>query len=276
MPKSGENPSALSSGSAAAFEEGHEHENERSQPAVTVHLVRHGSTSYLEDDSPPEEKENLTSLQRRDLTDQGIAEITEYAKTLVAGIKPANSIVVLWSSPAWRAQGSESIIKEALETAGIEVVKLTANQLMRPFDKRDRKSTLHHLEATSDRYQSADAVYARAPIFQSPHPDFESQPEVVLRSYRILHLLQEMASHVQTNGKELHIIAISHFEFINPVMEELFGYRVEDGQGIQKSEDMSISFQYDQKTEVTRISATFRAQTRTGLILNDDSFSLNT
>lgn len=112
-------------------------EKEPVHNVVVVDFLRHGSTSYLESKATPYEKANLGGNFPRDLTPDGEEEVRRNARPIIDSINPAEEVVVLWSSPAWRAQGAEEIIQELLAERGITVYKNSTIAAMRNFDQKD-------------------------------------------------------------------------------------------------------------------------------------------
>ena len=48
-------------------------------------------------------------------------------------------------------------------------------------------------------------------------------------------------------------------------MEDIFGRKIEEGNGVKNGEDLRISFDYDQVSHETDISAEFRGEQRRGI-----------
>lgn len=235
---------------------------------VVVDFIRHGETEYLEDVFSDEEKLQMGSKYPRDLTPEGERQVRENAKIVVDNIDPDNEIVILWSSPAWRAQGAEEIIQELLGERGIEVYKKSTISTMRSFDQKDQEYMDNLWEELADNGKIDDAVYERDPMFQQKSDRFESQPEVIKRVGRFFNSIRYFVEHADLSGKKLHIIGVSHFEFLNPLMEDIFDFRVDDDEGIKKGEDITITFDYDKDSEEMVISADFRGAHKDGIVFD--------
>jgi len=92
-------------------------------------LVRHGDTEYLEN-SYFREDDSVVSMRPIDITEIGAASLEETAEKIAQGLGPQKDIVVLWSSPAWRAQDSEQIIECRIREKGIPIYKKSNIDLM--------------------------------------------------------------------------------------------------------------------------------------------------
>ena len=226
--------------------EGEPHNNE-----VVVDFIRHGETNYTD--------------VGRDLTEKGESQITEAARRIVETIDPERDIVVLWSSPAPRAQGSEEILKELLAEKGIEIRKESEIPSLRNFDQKDREFVSKMWPELKAQGKSPEEAFSQDPIFQQESDKFESQPEVRERANRVFNWIRYMAEHADLQGKRLRIIGVSHSEILNPVMEDIFGPKIEEGKGVQNGEDLRVSFDYDRTSRTTNISAEFRGEQRSGV-----------
>lgn len=233
-------------------------ESEPKHNVVIADFLRHGTTEYLEASATQEEKEALKNELPKDLTPKGEQEVKETAKEIVSTINPKTDIVVLWSSPAWRAQGSEDILKELLKDRGISVYKDSSINSMRNFDQRDKEFMADLWKNLASAGKSPELMYARDPDFQEKNEKFESQPEVKRRAERVFHYIQYLTEHAHLQDKRLRIIGVSHFEFLNPIIEEIFGTKIEQNEGLNKGEKMSITFDYNPKSKEIKISADFR------------------
>jgi len=235
-------------------------ESEPKHNTVVVDFLRHGTTDYLENYASQEDVEMMNGKYPKDLTEKGEQEVIETAKKIVDTINPETDIVVLWSSPKWRAQGSEEIIKEMLEKRGIPILKDSSIESMRSFDQHDKDFMNDLWAKIAPIGNSAETMYARDPEFQEKNEKFESQPEVKKRAERVFNWIRYLAERANLNGKRLRIIGASHFEFINPIMEDIFGQKVEEGKGVQKGEDMQVIFDFNKEKKEMKISADFRGE----------------
>ncbi len=245
-------------------------EDEPKHNVVIVDLLRHGATKYQENFTSHEEKKAMNGKYPKDLTPEGEEEVRKTAKEILKKIDPEKDVVVLWSSPAWRAQGSEKIIREILKENNIEVYKDSSVKSMRNFDQRDKEFMNNLWEELAPTNKSAEIMYAKDPKFQEKNDRFESQPEVKKRAERVFNQIRRLAENTDLNNKRLHIIGVSHFEFINPLIEDIFGSDVEKGQGIKKGEDINITFDYDKSSKNMSISADFRGEHKGNIIFNED------
>ncbi|MEI8360804.1 MAG: phosphoglycerate mutase family protein [bacterium] len=235
-------------------------EKEPKHNIVIVDFLRHGTTEYQENFATHEEKAAMNGNYPRDLTPKGEQEVRATVEKIVKTINPETDIVALWSSPAWRAQGSEEILIELLEEHKIPVHKDSSISSMRNFAQHDKEFMNELWTKLAPTGKSAELMYARDPEFQEKNDKFESQPEVKRRAERVFHYIQSLAEKADLQGKRLRIIGVSHFEFLNPMIEEIFGAKVEKGEGVVKGEEMSVTFDFDPQSKAMKISADFRGE----------------
>lgn len=243
-------------------------EGEPKHNIIIVDFLRHGASFYMEDKTPEEKKKEMMGKYPRDLTPEGEKGVEETVEKIVETVDPENDTVVLWSSPAWRSQGSEDILIEKLKERGIPIHKDSAIPSMRNFDKYDNEFMEKFWEELAPTGKSAELAYARNPEFQEKNDKFESQPGVKRRAERTLHYIGYLAKHANLEGKRLRIIGVSHFEFLNPIIEDIFGSKVEKGEGINKAENVQIVFDYNPENNEIKISADFRDEHKENIVFD--------
>ncbi|MFA5188990.1 MAG: phosphoglycerate mutase family protein [Patescibacteria group bacterium] len=229
-------------------------EKEPGQTKVEVDFIRHGKSSYTE--------------QGRDLTPEGEKQVLASAREIIEKINPTKEIVVLLSSPAARAQGSAEIITGLMEEKGIEIYKRGVVSSMRNFDQKDNKYLEGLWQDAEKAGVSADQIYAKHPKYQDMNEKFETQGEVRKRAARVFNWIRYLAEHAKKTDKTIHIIGVSHFEFLNPIMEDLFDFKVEEGKGITYGEDLRIRFDFARQSKKLAISAEFRGQKKDNIIFD--------
>ncbi|MEK7091686.1 MAG: histidine phosphatase family protein [Patescibacteria group bacterium] len=232
--------------------------------------IRHGETEYVEEFGAAE------NGPVRDLTPKGEEQIRQVAEEIVSKIDPDKEIVVLWSSPKWRAQGSEEIVKEILAEKGITVFKDSDISSLTAFKKHDQAFMANLWKDYGALGKPFDAIYAKDPAFQTVNDKFETQGEVKHRTERFFYRVAQLAKTANLNGKTLHIISVSHFEVLNPIVEDLFGHDVEQGQGIAKGEDLHFDFKYQTETDQLDIESDFRGEHKIGIKLNEQDRKFET
>lgn len=247
------------------------HEKEPKHNTVVVDFLRHGTTKYEENFKTDEEKALLKGKYPKDLTAEGEAEVLATAKIIVDSINPETDIVAFWSSPAWRAQGSEEIIKELLDKKGASVYKDSEISSMRSFDQYDQDFMNDLWAKIAPTGKSAEMMYSRDPEFQIKNDKFESQPEVKERAGRVFEYITRLAKTINLDGKRLRLIGVSHFEFLNPILEDIFGQKLETGQGFKKGEDIRITFDFDYATKEMKVSADFRGEHKDNILFDSES-----
>lgn len=102
-------------------------ETERDVRVPTIDIVRHGQTEYKELKDPsfafnPDAPDFKLDAEHLDLTEEGIRNIYETAQQLVTAIDKEHEVVVLETSPNFRARSSNLIIERVLLENGITVL----------------------------------------------------------------------------------------------------------------------------------------------------------
>jgi len=230
------------------------HEQEPNSTEVVVDFIRHGKSVYSE--------------QGRDLTPEGEKQVIASAREIIEKINPAKEIVVLLSSPAARAKGSAEIIAGLMDEKKIEIYHRGVTGSMRNFDQKDKKYLEELWHDAEKAGVSADVLYAKHPKFQAQSEKFETQGEVRKRAERVFNWIRYLAEHAKKTDKTIHIIGVSHFEFLNPIMEDLFGHKVEEGKGISYGEDLKVIFNYNKTTHKMNIEAEFRGNKKSNIIFD--------
>ena len=233
-------------------------EKEPEIQTVEVDFLRHGESTYKQRHAPKDEKVE-------DLTELGKEQIQQQAEALAQSIDRENELVVLWSSPAWRAQDSIEIIKKVFVEKGIDVAHEKTITSMRQILEKDLDYMDGVWQKAKDEGVSGDVVVTRDPEFQQKSDKFESYPEIQRRSENVYNWIRYIAERIDTKGKKLHIIGVGHMEFLEPVMEQLYSFDVERGEGIGKGEVMKITFAYNKGNKNMEISSDFRGQHRDGI-----------
>lgn len=246
-------------------------EKEPEIKTVITDFIRHGESKYREVLMSDEERSELGNKRPLDLTDKGVEQVKQTAMELVKTINKDEEVVMLWTSPAWRARGSADLIREVLEKEGITVLREDVITSMRPIKQKDAGYMAGVWGRVNKEGLNGDAVFARHPEFQVPNDKVESYPEAKQRAERVYNWIRYIAEKIDTNGKRLHIIGTTHFEFLNPIMEELFGFDVEKDEGVSKGEPMRITFEFDKNAGETRVSADFRGQHKEALTFDAEN-----
>lgn len=235
---------------------GIENEDQPRIQTVEVDFMRHGESTYKERHS--EERES-------DLTELGKQQVVEQANKLASSIDKANEVVILWASPAWRTQDSVELIKEVFRKEGIEIARESTIPLMRQIRENDLEYMDGVWQKAKDEGINGDLIVTRDPEFQKTSDKFESYPEIQQRARGVYNWVHHIAEKVDTKGKKLRIIGVGHMESLEPIMETLFDYDIEQGEGIKKGEAMKVTFNFDRSTKKMSIAADFRGQHKEGI-----------
>lgn len=195
---------------------------------IVTDFFRHGKSDYIEYEQGENEEERDS-----DLTEDGRNDIETETQRIVDGIDPEKEVVALWSSSANRAWDSAKIIKDKLEEKNIPVSAIRRISSLRPMPQKSILSEAEVEEEFSRGRKRAERVY---------------------------NWIRYLAERADLEGKTLHIIAVSHYELLNPIMEDIFHFKGEEGDGYKSAESMNIEFCFDKQTKEFSISASFRGE----------------
>lgn len=241
-------------------------ENFSSTNEVVLDLIRHGSSHYHENQLSHEEKTSLGDERPNDLTDEGVEDVKTSFEQIVERIDPENEIIVTWSSPSWRGLDTMALLKIVLEERGIDIYKESVIPTIRNFDQHDAEYLNGFWKELAKSGRSPEVAYPLDEQFQIEDPRFESYPEVRKRSENAMRWVNFLAENSNIpEGKKLHIIAVSHSEIINPILENIYGHAPEDEAGIKKGESARLDFKFDKTDRKMEISSDFHGQHKEGL-----------
>ncbi len=220
-------------------------EKEPEHNEVEVDFLRHGEPNY--------------SSESNGLTPEGEVQIRDNAEKIIEKIDPSKEKVVLWSSLAKRAQASEGIIKEVLVKKGIEIDRDSKISSIRNFRVKDWDfvRNLFGNEA-KEKGISPEILYTQQG--RDKDDKLEVQEDVKKRADRTFNFIRYFAENANLEGKKLHIIGVSHSEFVGPIIEDIFGPDMGGENYIKYGEGLNIKFDYNPQTKEMAISAEFRGQ----------------
>lgn len=239
---------------------------------VTVLAVRHGETEYLENYISDEEKVAMKGDYPLDLTLKGQETMRRQAKEIVKQIDPKNDMVVLWSSPAWRAQGSERIIREELERQNIPVLKDKQENFLRNARHHDREYMNEYWKKVVQEDKSTDYVYAYDFDIKDTGKA-ETIDETRKRSENFFNWVRYIAENADLKGKRLVIISVSHFEILHSLTEDIFGVNKDLGPNslIKKGEMVKLNFDFNKSSKELKISGEFKGQKKEGIVFDKEN-----
>jgi broad specificity phosphatase PhoE len=156
-----------------------------------------------------------------DLTPEGVEGAIKTGKLIKSeGRISENDEVFLMHSPAPRAKGTLGFVAQ---NAGLEGRPVTEINQLRESDKPQWGELLKIFEeGGKDTEKFAEAHYK--------NPTFEERPDIIEprsnrkeRLYRALEYLIRWFDKHPLEGKTPHIIAVSHFEVITNIINDVFG-----------------------------------------------------
>lgn len=237
-----------------------EREQEPEERVLVADFLRHGRSLY---------KENYAHEPEDDLTPQGVEQVRQTAERIVNSIDPAEEIVVLWTSPRWRAQASIRILETLLRERGIAYRPVTTLSSLRSLDQKDPVAMQHEWDKLKEEGIPAEIAYQQDVRFLIDPENIEPPTKVHRRAERVLHWLNYLNRHAETKGKRLHILTVSHSEVLQSVITDIFREQLQQGQFVQPGEDVRVALSYNTDSKQTSVSADFRGVHREGLIFND-------
>ncbi|CAN5682257.1 hypothetical protein BH11PAT2_BH11PAT2_07970 [soil metagenome] len=223
-------------------------ESASEKPLFKITLLRHGKALY-------EEVGN-------DLTPEGIEEARAAGLRLVESGDLENEEVFLFHSPAARAKGTLEI---AAEEAGLDAENALPITQLRTSDIHDQEAFDASIVALAekdgiDEYEAAAKHHYVDPM----HADgvaLESHANKQKRLYRTFEYLARWVAHHQTvEGKTPHAIAVSHYELITHIINDVFDITTFDTyRAPATGEAVEISaYSYDEDS--LRFVVSFRGQ----------------
>lgn len=225
------------------------------QPKILgkISIMRHGATNYTN--------------EFPDLTERGIEQVRERGRELKEKIKPEKEDILYAASPAVRAQGTMSFILEELDEkeADVKVLDSTRPVKIRNFE-RAKEMVGEVMQGTNDT-SKFDKAYATDKIFENTPDVWQPKSEVEERFYRGLEYLIRSLLKYRENPKEgkiPHLVAVSHFEFLNHFVMEVFGLDPEkdDLLGFAEMIEMEIMEPSSDEPDNVPIKVTFRGQSK--------------
>ncbi len=219
-----------------------------------IDIVRHGPTEYKELGETPFEfnpgaKDFALDDTHLDLTKEGIELVRETGKQLAGRIDRTKEIVLIMSSPNFRAQSTALLIDDELRKAGVPMLLSDAERLhmtknLRQISFRDADAPPTWI-AADKAFRAEDERNRRLPpgqvykvIAARLGKDFsqiftEDMQSVRQRFFRFVRHASNMHRYFGADtkellkGKKLRIIAVTHEEVPALLMEE--GLPVKEG-----------------------------------------------
>lgn len=212
-------------------------EREPNPHVPTIDIVRHGRTDYKELKDPNFEFDPTAegfglNPEHLDLNKDGIADAEGAARQLLTIIDKDNEVVILVTSPNFRAHSTALIIEEALLGNGVEV--LNAGRIMQTLklgqikirDKEDLPEWISADKAYRDEdpsrfRQPSDeahpAIAARlgkelGEIFSEDYGGIDKRFEDYLRYMTNVYKNFTPETQVALRGKKLRIVTLTHEE----------------------------------------------------------------
>jgi len=234
-------------------------------PLGKITLLRHAQTEYT--DVYP------------DLTETGQEEAAKRGREIKQAVAEGNHDVMIASSPNIRAQGTADIIKKELKgeeqtdlqegTASDDEIRIM--RAIRSFDIHDRGAAmielLEHVGDVTDvveRIKKVDVHYAHDDRFEDRVDLWEPRSKVEKRFFRGMeYAIRSFTKYNEKGGDKLpHLVAVSHFEFLNHFVEKVFKLPKEELLDPGEKIEIDLLKQSGDNENHIILVVTFRDQTR--------------
>lgn len=218
-----------------------------------VSLIRHGETRYTN--------------QYPDLTETGIADIEQRGEEKRGTIDSDKEEVLIASSPSVRARGSADIIKDKIDPdAEVRIIKAVRGLDIRDHDKHHELMTEMIGEETDPAsiIKRVDNQYVHDDRFEERVDVWSPRSEIEKRFFRgVEYTIRAFSKFGEKEPDKLpHLIATSHFEFINHFVSKIFGLK--EGEYLNPAENVEVSFLRPQGENERHVPllVTFRGKSR--------------
>ncbi len=247
-------------------------ESKEQDPIVPIiDIVRHGPTVYKELKDPsfvfdPTAEGFKLDVEHLDLTEEGIEIIRNTGKQLAAKIDKKNEVVLILTSPNFRAQSTDLLIDEELRAAGVsmllpreENLRIVNNLRQINFkDQGDRadwivadgafraEAQLHTKLPPEQAHEKIAAALGRelSDIFTEDYQDIDARLKRFIRHATNINRYLDAATKARLEGKRLRIIAVTHEEVPSRLMGEVLSTR----ENIKKGQVLEIRARQQLKT----------------------------
>ena len=213
-------------------------ERERHLSVAIVDVIRHGSSDYKEliDESfrlDPSDPEFKLDEEHLDLNQKGIKQILETAEQLATLIDKEKELVILVTSPNFRAHSSAMVLEKTLKGVGVNF--LSQNRRIKEMEKlgqmehRDKKTVKPWAEADQKYRQTSKENISKPPdeahvdiaaalgkevtdIFTEDYDQINLRFETFLRHMTNIYKWLDKDTQVKLKDKILRIICLTHEE----------------------------------------------------------------
>ncbi|MCX6702960.1 MAG: histidine phosphatase family protein, partial [Candidatus Wolfebacteria bacterium] len=204
--------------------------------------------------------------------DLGKEQVAKSAKEIKERIKPEDDVLIA-SSPKARARGSADIIRRELGVEeGGRILKS-----MRSVEVRDWAKARQILDeilgpGVGNNIPKVDKAYVSDPRFEMMPDVWEPKSNVEKRSMSGLgHLAGFMEKYRSEHQDRIpHLVAVSHFEFLNHIVRKLFDLDRDDADQLRTGEMIQITLlKGTEEGKKIPMMITFRGQTKEVLFDNE-------
>ncbi len=225
-------------------------EAQERQPHIPViNIVRHGETEYRELTNPdltfdPTQESFALTPEHLDLTKEGINSIRETAEQLEKEIDKEREVVLIVTSPNFRAHSSALLIEEYLRAHGVELLnepseirytrnlgqsKIKDKSILPEWMRADKAYRQESEENTRKSPEVAHKEIAKRlgleldDVFAETHQDMDLRFNRFLRHMTNIYDWLTPETKTKLGDKQLRIVCVTHEEIPRQFLSESLG-----------------------------------------------------
>ncbi|MBU1075617.1 histidine phosphatase family protein [Patescibacteria group bacterium] len=223
-------------------------EKERNPQVPIIDIVRHGRTDYKELKDPnfnfDSKAEDFTlDTEHLDLNEDGIADAEGAARQLLATIDKDNEVVILVTSPNFRAHSTALVIEDVLVSNGVTLLNsgrtMETSQLRQiniankedlpewiAADKKYREEDPMRFKGSPDKMHKAIAASLGKElkeVFTEDYGEINTRFEDYLRHMTNIYDYLNEKTKQQLAGKIIRIVTLTHEELPAKFMQATLG-----------------------------------------------------
>lgn len=227
-------------------------EDKEQEPKIKVpiiNVIRHGSTEYKELQDPnfqfnSEAEDFELNSEHLDLNEKGIEEINETADQLADTIDKEKEVIVLVTSPNFRAHSSTLLLEQRLRQRGITILnperEIKKSRSLRQITQRPESSTAEWMvkdqayrkESPDHQKEPADEAIPKiarllgkdiSEIFTEDFDEIDNRFQRFLRHMTNLDYWLQDETKDDLADKKIRVVCLTHEEILAKFMKQTLG-----------------------------------------------------
>ncbi|MFA6227078.1 MAG: histidine phosphatase family protein [Candidatus Paceibacterota bacterium] len=196
-----------------------------------------------------------------DLTPEGVENAIRKGKKIREdGTISENDDIILVHSPARRAKGTIDFVAES---AGLKDVPKTEIDQLRSSDLNDLDTIIEYFNKSSTSPEKLAEDHYKDPLFNERPDIIEPQQNKKERLYRSFEYLIRWFEKHPPEDKTPHVIAVSHFEVITHIIDDVFGIENVGKYNVPSfGESVYIEAYESDKKSIIKLKVTFDGKTK--------------